>query len=74
MSRIIVLGDLIIDEYLIGKCTRISPEAPVPVVQYEKTRSFIGGAGNVHNNILNLEGESFFIGCTGRKSALNSIS
>ena len=49
--KILVLGDLIIDEYIYGDCIRISPEAPVPVVSYDKSNVVQGGAGNVVENL-----------------------
>uniref|UniRef100_UPI004047CA42 D-glycero-beta-D-manno-heptose-7-phosphate kinase n=1 Tax=Aliarcobacter sp. TaxID=2321116 RepID=UPI004047CA42 len=49
--RILVIGDLMIDHYLWGKCERISPEAPVQVVNIDKESSVLGGAGNVINNL-----------------------
>ncbi|HPS93619.1 MAG TPA: D-glycero-beta-D-manno-heptose-7-phosphate kinase [Deltaproteobacteria bacterium] len=51
---IMVIGDLMIDEYIWGKVERISPEAPVPVVEVESELFNLGGAGNVANNLLNL--------------------
>jgi len=52
--RILVVGDLMIDYYLWGRCERISPEAPVQVVDIERENSVLGGAGNVLNNLLSL--------------------
>ena len=52
--RILVVGDLMIDHYLWGKCERISPEAPVQVVDVQKEENLMGGAGNVLNNLLSL--------------------
>ena len=49
--KILVVGDLMIDHYLWGKCERISPEAPVQVVAIEKETSVLGGAGNVIHNL-----------------------
>jgi D-beta-D-heptose 7-phosphate kinase/D-beta-D-heptose 1-phosphate adenosyltransferase len=49
--KVLVLGDLIIDEYIYGECTRISPEAPVPVVKFGKSVIKQGGAGNVVENL-----------------------
>jgi len=49
--NILVIGDLMIDHYLWGKCERISPEAPVQVVAIEKETSVLGGAGNVIHNL-----------------------
>jgi len=52
--NILVVGDLMIDHYLFGKVERISPEAPVQVVEIEKEKMLLGGAGNVVNNLLAL--------------------
>jgi D-beta-D-heptose 7-phosphate kinase/D-beta-D-heptose 1-phosphate adenosyltransferase len=52
--HILVIGDLMIDHYLWGKCERISPEAPVQVVAIEKETSLLGGAGNVIHNLFAL--------------------
>jgi len=49
--RLLVIGDLMIDHYLWGSCERISPEAPVQVVNVERETSVLGGAGNVINNL-----------------------
>ena len=49
--RVLVIGDLMIDEYLWGRVDRISPEAPVPVVAIEAESHTLGGAGNVINNL-----------------------
>lgn len=51
---ITVIGDIIIDEYVYGSCKRLSPEAPVPVVNFERKETQLGGAGNVYNNIKSL--------------------
>ncbi|CAA6805832.1 MAG: ADP-heptose synthase (EC / D-glycero-beta-D-manno-heptose 7-phosphate kinase, partial [uncultured Sulfurovum sp.] len=52
--NILVVGDLMIDHYLWGKCERISPEAPVQVVAVDKETAVLGGAGNVINNLATL--------------------
>jgi D-beta-D-heptose 7-phosphate kinase / D-beta-D-heptose 1-phosphate adenosyltransferase len=51
---ILVIGDLMLDHYLWGKCERISPEAPVQVVDIQKESTVLGGAGNVVNNLVSL--------------------
>ena len=51
---ILVVGDLMIDHYLWGSCERISPEAPVQVVDIQKETTVLGGAGNVVNNLVSL--------------------
>lgn len=56
-SKIAVIGDLMIDHYIWGKCERISPEAPVQVVEITKENSVLGGAGNVINNLKALDCE-----------------
>jgi len=52
--NILVVGDLMIDHYLWGSCERISPEAPVQVVDIKKETTLLGGAGNVVNNLISL--------------------
>ena len=52
--NILVVGDLMIDHYLWGSCERISPEAPVQVVDVQKETTVLGGAGNVINNLVTL--------------------
>ncbi len=54
-TRIAVIGDLMIDHYIWGSCERISPEAPVQVLEIEKENSLLGGAGNVINNLIALD-------------------
>jgi D-beta-D-heptose 7-phosphate kinase/D-beta-D-heptose 1-phosphate adenosyltransferase len=64
-ARILVIGDLILDEFIWGSVDRISPEAPVPVVRV-KSQSFMpGGASNVANNIKALEADVYLAGVTG---------
>lgn len=75
-ARILVVGDIILDKYYHGKVTRISPEAPVPVVlkQYEKTVP--GGAANVANNLQKLSAKVVLVGISGNDnngSLLSSI-
>ena len=66
--RIVVIGDLILDEFLWGKVNRISPEAPVPVVEVEKQSFMCGGAANVAANIRALGGKVYLCGIVGRDS------
>src|SRR6185503_15621028 len=67
--RILVLGDVMLDEYLTGDCSRISPEAPVPVLAVTGTRTVLGGADNTSHNITALGGHSVLIGAVGRDEA-----
>lgn len=55
--NILVIGDLMVDHYLWGTCERISPEAPVQVIDIQKETKVLGGAGNVINNLLTLGAE-----------------
>lgn len=63
--RILVIGDLILDEFIWGKVSRISPEAPVPVVEVESQSFMPGGASNVANNIYALGGKVYMAGVVG---------
>ncbi len=65
----LVIGDLMIDEYLWGSVDRISPEAPVPVVCVEKQSHTLGGAGNVINNLVAMEAKVLAIGTAGTGKA-----
>lgn len=67
--RIAVIGDLMLDEYLIGAVTRISPEAPVPVVQITERRVALGGAANVAANVAALGARCELLGYVGRDAA-----
>jgi rfaE bifunctional protein kinase chain/domain len=64
-KRIAVVGDLMLDRYFWGTVNRISPEAPVPVVEIESESARLGGAANVANNIKSLGGEPLLIGTIG---------
>ncbi len=64
-ARILVLGDLILDEFVWGTVSRISPEAPVPVVWVNKESYMPGGSCNVANNIVSLGGKSLIVGVVG---------
>jgi len=56
-SHIAVVGDLMIDHYIWGSCERISPEAPVQVIEVAKESRVLGGAGNVIHNLISLDSE-----------------
>lgn len=68
-KRILILGDLILDRYLFGKVSRISPEAPVPVVEVTDESFLLGGAANVAHNIVALGGNASVAGVIGRDRA-----
>jgi len=64
-ARIIVIGDVMLDRYWSGQATRISPEAPVPVVKVKSIEDRIGGAANVAINIAKLGGQVTLLGVIG---------
>ncbi len=64
-SRILIVGDIMLDRYLWGSVSRISPEAPVPVVEISKEEHLLGGAANVANNISALGGKPMLVGVVG---------
>jgi D-beta-D-heptose 7-phosphate kinase/D-beta-D-heptose 1-phosphate adenosyltransferase len=64
-ASLLVIGDLILDHYVMGRVSRISPEAPVPVVHVESETLRLGGAANVFNNILALGGKADLCGVIG---------
>ena len=68
-KKILVIGDLVLDRYIWGKVSRISPEAPVPVVEVTKENFLLGGASNVAYNIVSLEGHATVVGIAGRDRA-----
>ena len=63
--RLAVLGDCMVDRYLWGRVERISPEAPVPVVEVERESSTLGGAGNVAANLRALGAVPLLLGAVG---------
>lgn len=68
-KKILVIGDIILDRYIFGKVSRISPEAPVPVVEVYEESYRLGGAANVANNIIALGGKVYISGIIGKGSA-----
>ncbi|MGB6647170.1 MAG: D-glycero-beta-D-manno-heptose-7-phosphate kinase [Bacteroidota bacterium] len=64
-KRVAVLGDLMLDRYYWGSVRRVSPEAPVPVVEVESESTRFGGAANVAHNIASLGGEPVLVGLIG---------
>ena len=67
--RVLVLGDVMLDEFVWGRVSRISPEAPVPVVQVTGQSFHLGGAGNVAASVRSLGGEAVLAGAVGEDAA-----
>lgn len=68
-GRIAIVGDVMLDHYLLGGVSRISPEAPVPVLHVAEERAVLGGAANVAANVAALGGEAVLVGVTGADAA-----
>lgn len=64
-SKIAVIGDLMLDKYIIGQVERISPEAPIPIVSVRQELWALGGAANVAANISTLAGDAYLLGVLG---------
>src|SRR5262245_23120098 len=65
-KRVLVIGDVMLDEYIWGEVRRISPEAPVPVVEARRSTYAPGGAGNTAANVVSLGGQAMLGGVVGR--------
>jgi rfaE bifunctional protein kinase chain/domain len=72
-SRVLVVGDIMLDEYVWGSVRRISPEAPVPVVAVRDDTHVLGGAANVAVNIAGLQAKTHLIGLIGTDNAGKDI-
>ena len=66
--RVLIVGDVMLDRYWWGSVTRISPEAPVPVVRLERMTATAGGAANVAANVVGLGAEALMVGLIGQDS------
>ena len=67
--RVLVVGDVILDEYIDGDAARISPEAPVPVLRFTSQRSVLGGAANTAANVASLGGHATLVGAIAADAA-----
>ena len=72
-ARVLVVGDIILDQYIYGETNRISPEAPVPVLRVESTEERAGGAANVAINISSLDVSVKLLGITGNDDSSNRL-
>jgi len=73
-AHVLVVGDAMFDRFIVGRVTRISPEAPVPVVAFDHEMSRIGGAANVAHNIAALGGHATLIAVTGRDDTAATLT
>jgi D-beta-D-heptose 7-phosphate kinase/D-beta-D-heptose 1-phosphate adenosyltransferase len=68
-KTILIVGDVMLDEYIMGDVLRISPEAPVPVVKTRERKSVLGGAANIAANVVALNAQAALIGVVGKDNA-----
>src|SRR3954454_21665494 len=68
-QTVLCVGDLMLDEFIYGEVSRISPEAPAPVIAVQRSETNIGGAGNVARNIASLGAHCIFVGLVGEDDA-----
>jgi D-beta-D-heptose 7-phosphate kinase / D-beta-D-heptose 1-phosphate adenosyltransferase len=73
-GRVLVIGDVMVDHYVSGKVSRVSDEAPVPIVQVTDERWTAGGAANVAANIAALGGRAILVGVTGADPAASTLA
>jgi rfaE bifunctional protein kinase chain/domain len=71
--RILVIGDLMLDHYLFGSASRLSPEAPVPIVNAKKESKIIGGAANVASNLIDLGAKVYLGGVVGNDAFAEDV-
>jgi D-beta-D-heptose 7-phosphate kinase/D-beta-D-heptose 1-phosphate adenosyltransferase len=71
---VLVVGDVMLDEYVLGEVERISPEAPVPVVDFRTRRQVVGGAANAAANIISLTGKASLGGVVGQDPEADALS
>ncbi len=64
-SKVLVIGDIMVDQFIWGKVSRISPEAPVPVVNVTSENLLLGGCANVLNNVFSIGGKAYVSGIVG---------
>jgi D-beta-D-heptose 7-phosphate kinase/D-beta-D-heptose 1-phosphate adenosyltransferase len=72
-AGVLVVGDVMVDQFIVGRVTRISPEAPVPVVAYERDEYRAGGAANVALNVRSLGADVHVIGLVGADDAAQRL-
>ena len=73
-QTVLCVGDLMLDEFVYGDVSRISPEAPTPVIAVKRTELMIGGAGNVARNLVALGARCIFVGAVGDDEAGSALT
>jgi D-beta-D-heptose 7-phosphate kinase/D-beta-D-heptose 1-phosphate adenosyltransferase len=72
-QTVLCVGDLMLDEFIYGEVSRISPEAPAPVLAVNRTETMIGGAGNMARNIASIGAKCLFVATIGRDEAAHLV-
>ena len=72
-QTIVCIGDLMLDDFVYGEVSRISPEAPAPILAVTRNDLTVGGAGNVARNIAGLGARCVFIGVVGEDEASRTL-
>ena len=72
-ARVLVVGDVMLDQFIWGRVTRISPEAPVPILEFERESFMPGGAANVARSLAGLAAQAALFGVTGRDPAAGQL-
>ncbi|MCF8476733.1 MAG: D-glycero-beta-D-manno-heptose-7-phosphate kinase [Pseudolabrys sp.] len=73
-QTVLCIGDLMLDEFVYGDVSRISPEAPTPVIAVKRTEVMVGGAGNVARNLVSLGARCIFVGVVGDDDAGKALT
>ena len=73
-ARVLVVGDAMLDRFIVGRVTRISPEAPVPVVAFDHEMHRMGGSANVAHNIAALGGQASLVAVTGQDEGAATLA
>ena len=73
-QTVLCVGDLMLDEFVYGDVSRISPEAPTPVIAVKRSEVMVGGAGNVARNLVSLGARCIFVGVVGDDDAGNALT
>ena len=73
-SRVLCVGDVMLDRFVYGQVERISPEAPIPVLRVERETAMLGGAGNVIRNLVSLGAQAVFVSVVGNDTAGHEVT
>ena len=72
-TKVCLIGDIMLDRYVFGKVSRISPEAPVPIFLANNSKEMLGGSGNVLSNLISLGTDTIYLSLTGKDTNGNKI-